>query len=375
MSLIDDFSRINFSELEAEDVERLIITGYENATQTTLYPGDPVRLFLETQAYLFTLLIHCINLVGNQQVLVFAVGEHEDLIGQMVGTSRLPACAASTSLRFTLREPADWPVSIPQGTRANPSGDAKLTFATDETTFIPAGALYVDVSATCLVVGEQGNGMLPGQINRLVPPIAYVAAVANTETSRLGADVEDGAHYKKRVQLAPEAFSCAGPHGAYRKLALSAHQGIADVGVFSPMAGTVDVRPIMKNGELPTEDVLQKVKDILSGDSVRPMTDNLIVAAPDPVPYTIDGEWWLHKDNAALAASIRKKVDDAENEFRTWQSGKPGRDINPTRLTALLERAGAKRVKLATPTDVTLAESQIAQLTSSRLVFRGIEDD
>lgn len=45
------------------------------------------------------------------------------------------------------------------------------------------------------------------------------------------------------------AFSVAGPSGSYR-YALSAHQGIADVAVYAPVPGTVDVRPVA-DGELP----------------------------------------------------------------------------------------------------------------------------
>ena len=65
-------------------------------------------------------------------------------------------------------------------------------------------------------------------------------AVRNTETTRLGADVEDDASYRARIRLAPERFSVAGPSGSYRYHALSAHQGIADVAVYAPVPGTVE---------------------------------------------------------------------------------------------------------------------------------------
>lgn len=375
MSLITDFSRLDLSELDPAQIEQLVINAYERATDRTLYPGEPERLFLETLAALIALLVSLINLVGNQQMLAHATGPHEDLIGQMVGESRLPESCAVAPLRFSIPAALEWPVLIPQGTRANPQSDEKHTFATAETVVIPPGELSVVVSATCLLAGASGNGFLPGQINRLVDPLAYVTKVENTEISRLGADAEDDEHFRERIQLAPEAFSCAGPAEAYRKHALSVHQGIADVGVFTPVPGTVEVRPIMQGGELPSEEVLEKLRAKLSADDVRPLTDTVIVAAPEVVPYTVEGQWWLHHDNAALAASIQQKIAEAEAEYRAWQCAKPGRDINPTRLVALLERAGAKRVTLNSPQDVKLLPGQIAREQSSSLVFMGIEDD
>ena len=147
MSLIDDFSAVDFSELTPSDIETLVINAYEQASGQTVYPGDPVRLFLEANAYVISTLAAFINTVGNQQFLAHAVGPHQDLIGAMVDTARLPASAACTVLRFSVAEALTWPVLIPQGTRVNTGdGNTELTFATDATVTIHAGSL----SPTCL---------------------------------------------------------------------------------------------------------------------------------------------------------------------------------------------------------------------------------
>ena len=347
MSLLDDFTAVDFSELTPSGIEEMVITAYEEASGQTVYPGDPVRLFLQSNAYIISLLAAFINETGNQQYLAHARGPHQDLIGALVDTARLPASPSRTVLRFSTAETLGWPVLIPQGTRANAGdGDTGLTFATDETATIPAGERSVDVDA-----------------------------VRNTETTRLGADVEDDASYRARIRLAPERFSVAGPSGSYRYHALSAHQGIADVAVYAPVPGTVDVRPVMDGGELPPENVLELVRERLSADGVRPLTDTVVVAAPEPVEYAVSGGWWLHRDNGPLAASVTKKVEAALEEYRIWQRSAPGRDINPTRLISLLERAGAKRVELESPRYQKLEQRQIARETSLDLQFMGIEDD
>ena len=376
MSLLDDFAAVEFSGLTPSEIETLVINAYETASGNTVYPGDPVRLFLESNAYVISLLVAYINETGRQQFLAHAVGPHLDLIGAMVDTARLPASAARIVLRFSVAEALAWPVLIPQGTRVNTGdGNTGLTFATDETATISAGALSADVPATCMAVGAQGNGLVSGQLNRLVDPLAYVADVRNVLTSRLGADIEDDAGYQARIRLAPERFSVAGPTGAYRYHALAAHQDISDVAVWCPTPGTVDVRPVMTGGELPPENILEMVRERLSAEDVRPLTDTVIVAAPEPVEYAVAGSWWLRKADEPLAASVTKAVEAALEEYRVWQRSAPGRDINPTRLIALLERAGAKRVELASPAYLKLEKRQIARETAINLTFMGIEDD
>ena len=72
---------------------------------------------------------------------------------------------------------------------------------------------------------------------------------------------------------------------------------------------------------------------------------------------------------------MTQNIKAALEEYRVWQRSAPGRDINPTRLISLLERAGAKRVELDSPHYQKLEQRQIARETSLDLQFMGIEDD
>ena len=89
MSLLDDFTAVDFSELTPSGIEGMVITAYEEASGQTVYPGDPVRLFLQSNAYIISLLAAFINETGNQQYLAHARGPHQDLIGALVDTARL----------------------------------------------------------------------------------------------------------------------------------------------------------------------------------------------------------------------------------------------------------------------------------------------
>jgi phage-related baseplate assembly protein len=364
---------VTFAELAPADVEHAVITTYERLADKTLYPGDPVRLFLESLAYLISMQNAAIDLAGRQNLLAYADGPHLDHLGALMDTPRLPPAPAVTSVRFSLAEPLAWAVLIPQGSRVT-TGNGGLVFATDRTAEIAAGEIYADVPATCAEPGQKGNGLVPGQINRMVDPLP-VKSVANVSTSILGADEEVDDPYRERIQLAPERFSVAGPKGAYIYHTLASHQDIAACAVWSPVPGTVDVRPVLAGGELPPEDLLAVVRDHLNDERVRPLTDTVIVAAPEPVEYEVEGGWTLLKSNAPLAGSIKARVSAAVEEYRLWQRSLPGRDINPTRLIALMERAGAKTVSLSSPAFQELADRQIARETTVTVEFLGIEDE
>ena len=374
MTGLPNLPDITFADLDPTQIESSVITVYERMTETTLYPGDPVRLFLESLAYLIGVQNSVINMAGKMNLLAHAQEDHLDHLGALMNTPRLTPTAARAIMRYSLAESLDWPVLIPEGSRSCTAG-GELVFSLDHSGVIEPGQQFIEIPATAQVDGIRGNGLVPGQVNRMVDVIAYVKEVANISMSLLGSDREGDSAYRRRIQLAPEHFSVAGPEGAYRYHTLSVHQDIADCSVWRPIPGTVDVRPILKGGLMPPEDILEAVRERLNDKRIRPLTDTVIVAAPEPIPYTVAGGWYLHRQSEALAGIIKQKVADAVEEFRLWQRSLPGRDINPTKLIALVERAGAKRVELATPGFLKLEPRQIARESLITFDFLGIEDD
>lgn len=366
-------SEITFSDLDPASVEASILTTYEAVAQTTLYPGDPVRLFMETIAYIIAVQNNVINLAGRQNLLRYAEKGHLDELGILMDTERLGNGAARCVQSFEIKEPLAFVVLIPAGTRVT-TGDSKAVFATEASVTIPAGETRAETLVLALEPGTHLNGLVAGQINRLIDPVAYIVKTANVTPTVFGADVEADEHYRESIQLAPEAFSCAGPGGAYRYHAMRAHQDIADASVWRPKPGFVDVRPVMKGGELPPEEVLELVRQRLTPKDVRPLTDTVIVAAPEGVEYRLAVSWALDRKDEALAASITAKVTAAVERYRLWQRSAPGRDINPTKLTSFMEQAGARRV-VPHFDFVKLEERHIARETAVSITFLGIEDE
>ena len=366
-------SEISFADLDPASVEAAVLTGYERIAETTLYPGDPVRLFLESLAYVLAIQNHVIDLAGRQNLLAFAQGKHLDFIGMMVGTPRLGHGYATCTQRLEL-EGVGFGVEIPADTQVT-TADGKRVFQVLAPAVAPAGATHIDLTVTAEQPGADANGLVPGQINRLIKPLPYVKSTSNITATALGADVESDDHYRARIQEAPEAFTCAGPTGAYRALAKAVHQDIAEVAVWSPKPGSVDVCPVMMGGELPSDEVLEALRRKLSAEDVRPLTDTVTVSLPGLVGYELDVEWTLSRRNEALAASVAAAVGAAVEKYRVWQRSKPGRDILPTKVISLMEQAGARRVVVRSPAYTVLEARQLARESSVTVKYAGIEDD
>ena len=365
-------SEILFADLNPEQVQDAVLSTYEQITGQTLYPADPVRLFLEALAYTIVVQNGVINLAGRQNLLAFAEGKHLDYIGMMVGTPRLGSSRASCRQAFYLKEALNFAVTVPAGTRVV-TGDGRAAFATVENCVIAAGETWAETACEACEPGAAMNGLVPGQISRLIDPVPYVERTANVTASLLGSDVEGDDRYRERIRLAPESFSCAGPTGAYRYYTLAAHQDIAEAAIYSPVPGTVEVRPVLKGGELPPEEVLAAVHEKLNADNVRPLTDTVKVLAPELAYFNIDFTWYLARENEAMLGTISRRVNDAVKEYRLWQRTRPGRDILPIQLVSRLEQAGVKRVEMKAPVYQKLEGWQLGREREINVQFGGVE--
>lgn len=365
---------VSFAPQSAGETETAIITAYEAIAKATLQPGDPVRLFLESLAYVISVQNGLIDLAGKQNLLAYARGGHLDHLGAPMGVVRIQPQPARTTVRFGLDEALAFDVPVPAGTRVTTQSGGVM-FATLTDAVIPAGELSVEVAAKATEAGAVGNGLVPGQLCRLVDPIPYVTSVENADTTLSGCDEETDERFRERIRTAPESFSVAGPDKAYEARVRAVSGDITAVSVTSPTPGVVDIRFVLTDGELPDEAMIEEVEHALTPKDVRPLTDKVLVGPPETVEYALAGKWFLSSSDTTLLASITKAVDAAVEGYRLWQRSKPGRDINPDELIARMRNAGAKRVELETPVFKRLTDTQIARETSVAMTFGGVEDE
>lgn len=365
---------ISFAPQDAGETLAEIITAYERAAKVTLQPGDPVRLFLYTLAYRISVQNAMIDLAGKQNLLAYAMGGHLDHLGAPMGVARIPAQPSRCILRFAINQPLPFEVPIPAGTRVS-TQTGKVIFATAQMAVIEAGETETTAVAFAVTPGEEANGLLSGQLSQLVDPLPYIIESVNATETISGADVEDDERLRERIRIAPESFTVAGSVGAYEARTLAVSQDIEEVAVHSPVPGLVDVRFTLTGGELPDEAMIAMVQAGLSAETVRPLTDTVYVAAPEVVPYSIIGKWYLRKAEAAMLGSVTLAVEKALEDFRLWQRCKPGRDINPSKLISMIEQAGAKRIALESPVFIPLKLIEVAREQEISLLFGGLEDD
>jgi phage-related baseplate assembly protein len=362
---------ITFCETDAATIEASIISAYEEISETKLYPGNPVRLFLESLAYVIAQQRFCIDWSAKQNLLAYASGDYLDQLGILTDTQRLPASAATTTVRF-YSSGGSGAVLIPAGTRVSPDG--KIIFATQDQGQIDPGADHVDLQAACTTAGAIGNGFSSGQISKLVDVVPGISAASNISMSLGGSDIESDDNFRERIRLSVGAYSEAGPREAYVYWAKSAHQDIIDVSVESPTPGVVEVRPLMAGGEIPSQEVLDLVEAALDPETVVPLTDDCRVLAPEVVYYQLQATYYIGRDNASTSPSIQAAATKAVSEYISWQRTALGRDISPDKLISLLQAAGVKRVEIVSPTFTQVGPGAIAHETSVSVTYGGMED-
>ena len=266
-----------------------------------------------------------IDFSAKQNIPRYAEGEYLDSLAELFkGAERLEPEKARTTLQYTLSIPLEVATTIPAGTRATPDGE--IVFATLEDLTIPAGQRTGSVEAECQIEGENRKRICPRTnqpADRRFPPTTKAS-----RTSRRAQAAQTGksdAAFYERMRESVETYSTAGPLGGYEYFAKSASALIADVKATSPKPGEVDVRVLLTGGELPGEEILKEVLDILNADTVRPLTDHVTVAAPQAVPYNINVTYYTQEDSALSADTIAADVAAAVKSFQMWQAEKMGR--------------------------------------------------
>jgi phage-related baseplate assembly protein len=369
-----NYPDISFVDKDTERLANNLIIAYEMFIGRTLYPADPARLFLLWIADIIMQERVIIDFSAKQNVPRYAEGEYLDSLAEIFkDTPRLEAQPARTTFRFHISAPQASAQTIPRGTRVTVDGE--ITFDTTEPVVVLPGELYADAPATCQIVGKIGNGFVPGQITQLVDVFPFFDCVENITTSEGGSDTETDEAFYERLSNSMETFSTAGPVGAYEYWAKTASSNIVDVKATSPEPGVADIRILLQGGELPNVETIQRVYDTLTAEKTRPFTDFVQVSAPDLVHYDIDLTYYIPLPRANGATLIQAEAAKAIQEYKNWQSGKMGRDINPDVLVRLLQQAGVKRAEIRSPAFTVIEDAAVAVLNNESVIYGGIENE
>nr|WP_294490738.1 baseplate J/gp47 family protein [uncultured Anaerosporobacter sp.] len=370
ISFIDDIT--------LEDLLQTMITDYnEKYSEITgetkvLSQTSPFRALINSSAMILYQILVNVDAAGKKNTLKYSYGNYLDSIGALKRVTRNQAKKAHSIERFYIEETKNFVITIPNGTRVT---QGSLFFETTESAEIIVGNTYVDIMVYCTEAGVQGNDIYQGEIKTLVDPVNYISKVENITTTTGGSDTESDDSLADRIFLAPSSYSLAGTTSAYEAKAKEFSQDVIDVKVDSTSPGIVDIRFILTDGELPGEDTIRLMEEYLSPDDARPLTDKVVVNAPDQVEYNVDLQYWIRKSDSNKVVKIQQDVENAVNSFIEWQKIKIGRDINDTELVALIKAAGAKRCIVNSPIFKAIGDKEIAKLSTRTVTYGGMEND
>lgn len=381
ISTVKDLPDISFIEYKTvDDVKANMVADYE--AYMTEATGKPYtlprvsrdRFKLYAAAAQIYQAMKYVDVKGKMDTVKYSVGDFLDLLGAFrCGATRNQAAAAVTTIRFTLSAARASVTAVPQGTRI---ASGQLFFATSVYTEIPAGDLTADIPATCMTAGETGNGLAPGELKTLVDPVPYVQSVENTSTSSGGADRESDESFAARIFIAPGKYSTAGSRNGYEYHVQDYSSAIGGVHVSSDQAaGTVDIVFVMADGSLPSAETISAMSQHMSAETLRPMNDLVTVRAPAEVKYTVSLTYYINQSDNNRAVAIQQAVSAAVDSYIAWQR-KIGRDINPSKLLALVMGAGAKRAQITAPIFTAIPADSIAAIDgTASITYGGLEDD
>lgn len=364
---------LNFITTNASEIYEKVISTLESGCSEELYPGDERRIFGEAIVPLVVALYSSINDACRQKMLRYARGEVLDALGDNRGVTRKTAVASKTVERFGVNTPISSNIIVPAGTRV--TSDYVNYFQTISTAVLPAGDSYVDVDVEATEGGQQANNIIAGAINVLVDMVPSIDTVTNTVKTHGGADEEKDDAYRDRIRLSGSTLSVAGPPNAYRYWAMAADASVADAYVSSPTPGVVRIVPICYGGIMPSEDILAKVLESCSADDVRPLTDQVTVAAPTIQTYDIELIYYTTEADESACVETVEGDGGAIDKYIYWQGSSLNRDINPDYLRKLIlapgwgeNLVGAVRVEIISPAYTDLDETTVAQFSGNLTV-------
>lgn len=370
-----ELPEVEFVDTDTEALVNKLIAGYEEITGRTLYPADPVRAFILWLASVIIQERVNINESAKQNLPRYATGQNLDSLSEIFhNTYRLQPTAARTTLGFSITKALDKEYVITDEIEV--TVDGYINFVTTGYLTFPVGETYAEVEAVCTTLGEDGNGFIPGQVSRLVTEeFLYFKDVANTTETAGGSGEENDTEFYNRLRESEETYTTAGPKGSYIYHTKTVSSQISDVSAESPTPGNVDIRILLYGGKMPGEELIKEVKKHLDADNIRPLTDNVMIAAPEVVEFDIEATYYIQKGKEINTKEIQRVVDLAVESYKLWQTSKMGRDINPSYFNSIIMNTGIKRVDIKKPVFTEVQKGSVAVLRKCTITFGGVEDE
>lgn len=150
--------------------------------------------------------------IFKQAFVQTATGKSLDMLGELRGCERKTASRAFGKLTFSISQPSETDIIIPENTVCSVSGKPYIQFATTEQSLIKAGELSAAVNAAALEDGEDYN-VKANTVKIMVNAPVSVEYVINNESFKGGCSNESDDFYRNRIlrhyAIQPNGINCA----------------------------------------------------------------------------------------------------------------------------------------------------------------------
>lgn len=187
--------------------------------------------------------------------------------------------------------------------------------------------------------------------------------VVTPATGTAAAVMEDDTSLLRRVQLAPDSYSVAGPESAYVFHALTADASIADASAIMSEPGHVLVSLLSATGTGAANlNQIAAVDAVLTHGEIRPLTDHVTVQSAQIINYAIHARLRIaYGPDRDLVLSIAQAALTAYLASRR----KLGRLVSYSGHAGALQVAGVETLELLSPaTDIPISRTQAAHPSS-----------
>lgn len=188
--------------------------------------------------------------------------------------------------------------------------------------------------------------------------------------------MESDDRFRRRIQLAPEAFATTGSRDAYAFHAFTAHVGVADVAVLNHASGMLapgEVAVVLLPDDPGNEaEIVDAVRSRLIRDDVRPLTDALELRVAATVPASITAKLRLRRGPDPVV--VREAALTRLDAFLARQR-RIGAAVALSGIYGALQVDDVERVVLTAPTaDIQPDVDEVVVVTEITLTTEFIDD-
>ncbi|SNS73145.1 baseplate assembly protein [Antarctobacter heliothermus] len=207
----------------------------------------------------------------------------------------------------------------------------------------------------------------------------HLAALFGTQRMQVEDDtgvlvLEDDDRLRRRVQLAPEAFSVAGPEGAYVYHALTAAPWARDATAIMTTPGRVRVT-ILRAGPDPVPSLTERetIRLSLIDNDVRPLTDMVEVLGPRVHRISVEAKLTLYPgpDGNVVRDRALSALSDWVETNRML-----GMNLRRSAIFSKLHVEGVHSVDLVTPAaDIVLGPTEVYAVEAITVTIAALRDE